>query len=232
MDKFFLQRVLASIVLLIITVVAMWFLIIKIDINNKPDLPVGNIRPITVNPAEFPDYDSLKFLTPLELIKEKSSNAKNKTDPEFTKYLEVRGEFSRIYLYAEASVNDKPLTDWDSLYVKFNNEPPTLDNFKAGGHLFRPKSLKVPGDNKTTRLLFNLSVVPYLPTIPYSESRIPITVNWFENVFNFNSNPNSVRKIRFDTFISTTEKGELHLIALYYKCADETPNCYITKVQQ
>ncbi|MBU1557722.1 hypothetical protein KKC45_02065, partial [Patescibacteria group bacterium] len=190
-------------------------------------LPVAEVTPKEIDNPEYPDYDALSSLIPLELMKNTDSSMYNKDDKRFTKYLEIYGDFSRMYLYTEASVNKKPLTDWDSLFVKFNDEPPYLDNLKAGGHLFRPKSLKLPKDEKVTRLLYNTSVVPYLPTIPYSESRTPITVNWFEDVFREPQSPKEIRKVRFDAFLSTPELGEIHLIALYYKCTRETPNCYI-----
>ena len=227
MDNSLWKRVVASALLLVLTVLAIWLLITRINKDGKADLPVGDIKPVVVEPSEFPDYNSLSILTPLELIKEKDSNAKNINDLGLKKYLEIKGDFSRIYLYVEASVNDKPLTDWDSVYVKFNTEPPLIANSQAGGHLFRPKSLKVPTDNKSTRLLYNTSVVPYLSNLPYSEVRNSSNVNWFEEAFKNFEKPNDIRKIRFDTFISTTERGKIHLIALYYKCAEETPSCYI-----
>ena len=211
MDNSLWKRVVASALLLILTVFSIWLLITRI--NKKIDLPVADIKPVAVEPSEFPDYDALKSLTPLELIREKGSNAKNIKDLELKKYLEVVGDFSRIYLYVEASVNEKPFTDFDSMYVKFNTEPPLIANSQAGGHLFRPKSLKVPTDNKSTRLLYNTSVVPYLSNLPYSEARDSSNVNWFEEVFKNFEKSDDIRKIRFDTFISTTEKGKIHLIA-------------------
>jgi hypothetical protein len=216
MDNSIWKRLVASVILLILTVASIWFIV---NMNNqKRDLPVGDIKPISVQSSDFPDYDALTSLTPIALVKAVDSNMTNIMDPQLTKHIEIKGNFSRLYLYTELSVNDKPLTDWDSLYVKFDN---------TGGHLFRPDTLKVPTDNKATRLLYNTSVVPYLTNTPYSETRTPQDVDWFDNVFTNKINPESIRNVRFDTFISTTQNGTIHLIALYYSCMKETPDCYI-----
>lgn len=192
----------------------------------------GALTPEKITPSEFPDYDELSKLSSTGLIKDKPSSATSKDDPDFTKMLEVNGDFSGMYIYAEASVNGRVLTDWDSLYIKFDTESQTLGEFKTGGHLFRPKSLRTPQSETSTRILFNASVVPYLPTVPYSEARVPLTVNWFENVFRNPQSPHTSRKIRFDTFLSTSKNGVIHSIILYYECSAQTPDCYIRIVDR
>lgn len=234
MGKNFWGRIVAALIFVSLGLAGLWFIIFITGLGpeQKPiEIPIGTITPPKLNPSQYPDYDVLRDLNAVVLAKDKESSASNKNDEDLTKILEVKGDFSRIYFYAESSVNNKPLTDWDSLYVKFNTIPPKLDDLKSGGHLYRPQSLKVPMGNNVTRLLFNISVVPYIPTIPYSEARSPTTVNWFEDVFRQPSNPSEVRKIRFDTFLSTTENGKIYLIALYYKCFQETPDCYIKIIE-
>lgn len=157
-------------------------------------------------PSEYPDYDSLKDLIPLIIIEDKvswSPEAKSENITGYRKQLESMGQFARIYFYAEASVNNKPLTQYETLYVKFNN---------TGGHLFRPQSLKIPADT-ITRLLYAINNIPYLSSIPYSESKIPLTTNWF-NFFKDDS------LITVDVFISSLKPAVINKIMLYYDCAE------------
>lgn len=207
-------------ILFILLTISSWFMILQSE-KKKPLSPLATSIILS-------DYQSLENLTKEILIENKLSNMENKDDEDLTKNLKAYGDFSKIYLFAEISVNERPLTDWDSIYIKFNNYiDNTLEEFNSGGHLFRPKSLSVPQIKTTTRLLFNASVVPYIPTIPYSETRTPATINWFENVFRSPQNPKEERRIRFDTFLSTTEKGFIKEISLFYKCSKDTPDCYI-----
>lgn len=161
-----------------------------------------------VSPAlsEYPDYEGLKDMASLVILKESGSwvpEGKKENIIKYTKQLKSEGKFSRIYLYAEVSVNDKPLTQYESLYVKFNY---------TGGHLFRPQSLKIP-PNTVTRLLYAINNVPYLATIPYSESKTPLTADWFK----FFKDDSS---IRFDVFISSLKPTVIDKILLYYDCAE------------
>jgi hypothetical protein len=75
----------------------------------------------------YPDYDSSLTLHPLVVVENITSSNSNVNDLSTTGIkLEARGYFSRMYLYLEISVDDKPLTDWDSIYVKFNTVPEAL----------------------------------------------------------------------------------------------------------
>ncbi len=157
-------------------------------------------------PSEYPDYDSLEDLNSLEIIKNVTSwvpGAKIEKIITYRKKMISKGEFARIYLYAEASVNGKPLTQYESLYVALNG---------VGGHLFRPQSLKIPADT-ITRLLYAVNNIPYLPTIPYSENKTPLAVNWFP-LFKDDS------VIVVNTFISSLKPAEIEKITIYYECAE------------
>ena len=163
-------------------------------------------------PSEYPDYNLLKNLTPLTIIENTiswSPEAKKEDIISYKKQLRSTGQFARIYLYAEASVGDKPLTQYESLYVKMNN---------VGGHIFRPQSLKIPVDS-TTHLLYAINNIPYLPKLPYAESRTPSTANWFD-FFEDDS------LITVNIFISSLKPATLDKIILYYDCA-EGSNCKI-----
>ncbi len=163
-------------------------------------------------PSEYPDYDSLEDLNSLIIIKDKiswSPEGKIEKIIAYQKQLESVGQFAKIYLYAEVSINDKPLTQYESLYVKLDNE---------GGHLFRPQSLKIPADT-ITRLLYAINNVPYLETVPYSENKTPIATNWFQLFKN-----NSI--ITLNTFISSLKPATINKIIFYYNCAEDS-NCSI-----
>lgn len=229
--EFFLQVV--SMVITIAVAVLGIYLVLYFTGNTSSEtpennLPVGTTTPAVVQPSQYPDYDNLNELIAEPLVSATTSSQGSRPIKPITINLEVKGKFSRVYLYTETSVNNKPLTDWDSLYIgfRFSNFPLNGIN----GHLFRPGSLPVPQDNKTTRLLFNTSAVQYIQ-LPYSASKIPNTLDWFNNTFNSSAyQSENPRKVYFDTFISTTQTGTIHLIALYYSCAEDSPECYI-KVQ-
>ena len=157
-------------------------------------------------PSEYPDYDSLKNLTPLTIIEDAiswSPEAKVENIIGYSKQLKSFGQFARIYLYAEGSVNNKPLTQYESLYVKMNN---------SGGHLFRPQSLKIPPDT-ITQLLYAINNIPYLTSIPYSENKTPFTADWFQ-FFKNNSS------ITLNVFISSLKPATINKIILYYDCVE------------
>jgi len=163
-------------------------------------------------PSEYPDYDSLKDLTPLMIIDNQiswSPEAKTENIIGYPKQIKSIGRFARVYLYAEASVNNKPLTQYESLYIKFNNE---------GGHLFRSQSLKIPSDT-ITKLLYAVNNVPYLEHVPYSENKIPLTTDWFQF---FKDDPS----ISFYAYISSLRPATINKIVLYYGCAEDS-NCKI-----
>src|SRR3989344_1366268 len=163
----------------------------------------------TILPSEFPDYEAYKSMEKRLVIAENRESYSPKNQPKvgrLTKQLTTSGQFSRIYIYIEASVdNGKPLSQWDSIYMAMGSE---------GGHLFRPHSLKFPGDT-ITRLLYGLNQIPVI-SLPYSENKIPAALNWFDNFTN-----NSV--IKFDTFLSSLRVGgKINSIELRYECEGDS----------
>jgi len=165
-------------------------------INPKPE----------PKPSEYPDYDILKNLTPLTLIENKVSWSPEGKKEKIIAYeikLKSTGQFAKIYLYTEVSSDNKPFTQYESLYIRFNNK---------GGHIFRPQSLKIPADT-ITRLLYAINNIPYLSGIPYSESKTPLTTNWF-NFFKDDS------LITVNIFISSLKPALINKIMLYYDCVE------------
>jgi hypothetical protein len=167
----------------------------QIRISNLP----------TINPSEYPDYTALSDMKRLTLVKNFESWTPNSEIPnEFVKELKIAraGNISRGYVYIRASVDDVALTRWESVYVKFDD---------LGGHLFRAKSLPVPNGDKT-ELLYALDDVPYLSSVPYSESRAPEHADWFSLV-------RSNSSFFVFSFISSLRPATIEEITIYYACA-------------
>lgn len=204
-----------AIIVMVIGLVGIWLILRNLGVGSNssaPNLSTGTTSVISVRPSEYPDYNALKDMHSLTLIQNAIDLKNNKTG-NTSKDVVLTGRFSRLYLYVEASVRNKPLTDFDSVFVMFNYK---------GGHLFRPDTLAVPQDETTTRLLFNASIVPYLPNLPYSSKRVPATADWLADSFNSGRST-----LHFNGFLSTTQPGEIYLMALYYSCDIATPDCSI-----
>lgn len=197
----------------LLVIAAVVFLYVFTDIFKK-EPPVVVSPPPLIQPSEFPDYEAFKSMEKKLVLVENHETFSPKDKPiigRVKKTIEVGGEFSRIYLYVETSVdNGKPLTQWDSIYMSMQY---------VGGHLFRPNSLKVPSDS-ITKLLYGLNQVAVLEFIPYSETKTPIIKNWFA-LFRDGA------KLEFDTFISTLRQGgKLNLVELRYEC-ETNSDCFI-----
>jgi len=104
----------------------------------------------------------------------------------------------------KASVEGKPLTKYESVFVKFDGE---------GGHLFRPQSLETPSDPAATNLLFGLDALPVLPTVPYDEKRQPRK----EDVTALLTDG---KRVKLTAFISSLRPAVLDDLTLTYACAD------------
>lgn len=206
-QKNFWQIVKEAFILVGIGVLALIILNFTTDIFKTPKETIIE-KPIIQEPkpSEYPDYDILKTLNSLTLIENKISWSPEGKKEKIIAYeikLKSTGQFAKIYLYAEVSSDNKPFTQYESLYIRFNNE---------GGHIFRPQSLKIPADT-ITRLLYAINNIPYLSSIPYSESKTPLTTNWF-NFFKDDS------LITVNIFISSLKPAKLNKIILYYDCVN------------
>lgn len=158
--------------------------------------------------ANYPDYARLSGMRKLELVKDFVSWTPNsQLDNSKIKNLNISqsGQMSDGYVYIKAAVEDKPLTKYDSFYLKFNI---------LGGHLFRPDSLAVP-DSSDTELLYPLEKISYLSGIPYDEQRTPAEANW-QTLLDNN------RNINIYSFISSRRAGQIKELSIYYDCQDST----------
>lgn len=185
---------------------------IVVNTSPTPEISPTPTPEPSVMPSEYPDYDSLSKLQSLIITKDFTSWTPNPPYADNAKSITTliveKGNISKGYIYVRASLNGdnpSPLTQWESMYLKMNNN---------GGHLFRPLSLKVPPSNKT-ELLYSLNNVPYV-TYPYKEDKTPTIANWFTYF-------KDKKQIRVDAFISSRSPAKIEEIILYYNCVEGEP---------
>lgn len=182
-----------------------------------------NDKIVEIQPSEYPDYDSLSILNNLILVSGvESYTPKGKIlDKNIIYGIFLKsGKISKGYLEIIASINNKPLTTWESIYFKAPYN--VVNHYLYGGHIFRPDSLKVPSSDKT-HLLFALNNIPFLSTIPYLESVKPNTFDLFKVI-------NENKEVKFLTYISSLTPAKIDLIKLYYECDKDfnNGNCELT----
>lgn len=119
--------------------------------------------------------------------------------------LSVSGDVEEALLYVDASVDGEPLASFHSFYFKLVN---------SGGHLFRPDSLDA-GKGEGTTLLFDLSKLPYLPSVPYSEDRDP-------DVMDLTLLLADGTRPLVTSFISSLDEGAIHELSIHYSCAADS----------
>lgn len=200
-------------------------------------------------PSEFADYNyylEMKSLdlvpTPIESWVREPGKIKDNEKIE-KRFIKQNGHIANAYLFVDVSVDDgKPLTIWDSIHVSlqriainYNNEypyKPFLD-----GHLLRSKSIGAP-EGSTTRLLYDLRNVPFT-TIPYSDKNEPVYKDWVKMLNNEYTDGYKIDEesneiiYEFKTFLSTLRKGgSINRITIGYECAEETPDCKLSLVEE
>ncbi len=152
-------------------------------------------------------YDDLDGMTRLELAEDFASwtpGAALEDEKTLGGSLAVTGRVAKAYLAVKASLDGKPLTKYESVFVKFNDE---------GGHLFRPMSLETPEDAATTSLLYDLSGVPVLPSVPYDETRAPETAD-------LRATLEDGRTVKLTAFISSLRPALIEELSIAYVCAE------------
>ena len=171
-------------------------------------------------PHQYPDYYSIKGkkrdpeIKRLLITKDCPHNICRNDKPatveinELKKKFKVTGEFSQAYLYIEVAVDyNKPLTAWDDVYFKINND---------GGHLIPDiNSLPTP-PAEISRHLYNLNSIYYYPTLTDKARGVGTKRSLFE-LFRDGANLNII------TFISSDRPGRvMKEIAIYYKCSGKS----------
>lgn len=162
------------IIIAVITSVLGIYIVSKIE-KPQPQPAVVVAPTLPELPSQYPDYDAIKGKNSDSKIKAvkitancppdgcKSDTPATKKFDEIHKQYEVKGKFSRAYLYIEALVDyNRPLTVWDDFYFKMS---------KLGGHIIADEnSLAVP-PGEVSKYLYDLRAISYYPTIRDKESR-------------------------------------------------------------
>jgi len=184
--------------------------------RGKAEPPAEETATETSSPAESPTqaYDDLDGMKRLELAKDFASwtpGAKIEDEKVRGGSLAVTGTVAKAYLSVKASVDGKPLTKYESVFVKLND---------AGGHLFRPMSLETPEDAAATSLLYAMDDVAVLPSVPYDESRTPEKADLLATLADG-------KTVKLTAFISSLRPALIEELAISYVCADGS-DCAIT----
>lgn len=191
----------------------------QLDLKNNQNTQIQEIKKQVnelkglSNPSNFSDYESLSSLKKVIIASNFSSWSPSSTlDDGMIKRAVIldKGQLSKGYIYVRASIEGKPLTQWESTYLTMNY---------VGGHLFRPQSLPLPSSSKT-ELLYALNSVPYLSDIPYNEQKTPSVANWFVYF-------NDGNVINLTSFISSLKPALLEELTIYYQCVDNN-DCLLT----
>lgn len=191
----------------IIVILAVVFLYFFTDIFKKEE-PV--VIPVPINTvSQYPDYEAYKVMEKKLILAENKESYSPKDKAiigKISKTIIVHGEFSRAYLYVDASVDQgKPLTQWDSVFTNLQY---------TGGHLYRPDSLNIPSGS-STQLLYGLNQIPFI-TFPYSDNKTPIVKDWFSQL-------EDGSRLSFDLFLSSLRAGGvLNLVEIRYECEVNT----------
>lgn len=188
----------------------------KQQINNTKEIKKEVREAIKENltkSSNFPDYDSLNQLKKINIVSDFISwtPQSNLEQDKIKKTLVLeKGQLTKAYVYVRASLDNKALTQWESIYLRLN---------WTGGHLFRPQSLPIPPSDKT-ELLYAVNYVPFLTIIPYNEQNTPTIVDWFSYF-------NDGNIVEVNTFISSLRPALLEEVSIYYQCVKNS-ECLLT----
>lgn len=161
-------------------------------------------------------YDDLDGMKRLELAKDFSSwtpGAQVEDEKVRGGSLAVTGQVAKAYLEVRASVDGKPLTKYESIFLKLGD---------AGGHLFRPLSLETPETSDATSLLYDLRDVPVLPTVPYDESRTPEKAALAAALADG-------KTVKLTAFISSLRPALIEEMSISYVCAEGSDCAIVLK---
>lgn len=215
------EKVLGYIVLVLIaglTSVIGFYVAKKIEKSEQPpQIIVQQIEKqiVATSTSLYPEFDSLSIMKNLVLLSGVKSYTPNGDTETYShkKYFQVMGEFSKIYLYIEASFNDAKLTGGQDIYIKFQNQ---------GGHI-KNKPLLVP-ESKISRFLYDADNIQYVETIKNPKIE---AVSWLDI---FNDIGTSGKTMRMDAFISSRKEVWIEKMEFYYQCSRDV-ECSIVEVK-
>lgn len=181
-------------------------------------------------PSQYPDWDVIKGKNPdpkisaIRLTSEcppegciNYSPATEDFDGIHKRY-EVKGKFSRAYLYIEAVVDYKrPLTVWDDFYFKVNG---------LGGHLIPDNNVLPVPPSEISRYLYDLRSISYYPTIKDKEKK----GNRYNNINLFVLLQDGI-VLDIVTSISSDRPGRvMKEISIFYECFEGT-KCNVEEIK-
>lgn len=215
------KNVPVGIFFLILSIITIYFAFSQqTELNKQQQKTTQEIKEVkqTIKKSEkkssdYPDFDSLSQLNKVTIVSNLTSwtPSSNLNDDKVKKVLILeKGQLAKAYVYIKTSLDNKPLTQWESVYLTMN---------WVGGHLFRPQSLPIPPSNKT-ELLYAINYIPYLNILPYNEQNTPLIADWFPYFIDGN-------RIEIYTFISSLRPALLDEITIYYQCV-ENSDCLLT----
>lgn len=199
-----------------------WFLGSTSDIFKKPEITeretiketiIATTTPSILYP-EFESLPNMKKITLLPRVKSYTPNG-NTENYSYKKYFQITGEFSKIYLYVEASFNGAKLTAGQDIYVKFQD---------YGGHI-KNKTLLIPDDSLISRFLYDSENIQYIEDINNPKIEAVSWLDIFNNISKLN------KTLRLDVFISSLKETYIEKMELYYQC-NINVECYIVEMNQ
>lgn len=168
----------------------------------------------TVSVSQYPDFELVKTIGDdhtIVIINKSDFRDPNQpnTAGNTSGWISSRGQLARAYLFIEASVNDKPLSSFESIFVKMNY---------VGGHLVLMNSLPVPTFPTATQLLYGLNDINYKrrPT----DASPTLNTDWFYQL-------NTKHKISFAAFLASQIDGRV-TVKLYYQCTLTSSDCSVS----
>lgn len=168
------------------------------------EAPSGSATSTAESPTQA--YEDMDGMRHLEIAKDVASWTPNaKVEPEKVRggTLVATGAVTKAFLTVKASVDGKPLTKYESFFLKLDD---------AGGHLFRPRSLPTP-EASSTSLLYPLEAVAVLPGVPYDEAREPQAADLFAEL-------SAGKPARLTAFISSMRPALIEELSISYVCAE------------
>ena len=151
----------------------------------------------------YEDIDGMKRLALADDLASWTPGGKVEDEKVAGGTLAVKGDVAKAYVSVKASVDGKPLTKYESVFLKLND---------AGGHLFRPDSLETPESETSTSLFYDLSSVPVLPSVPYDETREPVTEDLLATLADG-------KNVKLTAFISSLRPALIEELSISYVCA-------------
>ncbi|MFH1145507.1 MAG: hypothetical protein V1707_00900 [bacterium] len=198
--------------IVVLAAVGAYFLYAKTP-AQAPDITDANKTEFNEQESKQPPVDADPLSEAVVIKDFKNTVADGKPTAYASQRFTANGKFEEAYLVVSALVDGKPLTQYDSLYMKLGA---VVDGTykEIGGHLRRDKSIeKQPLDR--TLVVYNARNVAYKEKSPYSEEGEPLSADWLSLLNNGVSH-------RVTGFVSTLQQGEIQEVKIRYRCVKDS----------